>query len=779
MANWKDELELATRRARAKIIGAKLIDHAWHGKLVRVAIDAFGDDARATFFIESLPPAGDIPRPDLILLHPEIGLLVIENKGIELGNIHGVEGTTLTLDRDHRLKQEDPFKQAEKVMYRLKDFGNQWFDVDDALFLRTAALPRIRRGEFELRFKTQWPAETLFADACVDAREFRKQVLAYSDVGQRSAHKVHRLTKRTHDNIMTILTGRSLFYSPRRTFITATDPNLLGVQIQDMELALKEPTQQQKDLGTADLRGTHRLFRGVAGSGKSIMLALNVAQTLLNFKNEQPSLFGGDPPRRRVLALCFNRTLVFHLRQKIEDQYGRSAWDTPPEEMLTVTHFEGLVRQIENKHPAMATGLDYKKKEERAKGMCAAFDKLGQSAKNSVVYDAIFVDEAQDLLPAEFEFLVRLARKESDGKQTLVIFYDNAQNIYAVTAPTWDKLGINILGGRTVYLDKCLRNTTQTLAFAFNVLVGSFAPEGQRVTTRQFADVASLKQRGLIAENGDRYDIHFSPRAGPAPVVSVYPHRRAEIEGVVESIQHLVTKEKVLPSDILVLYKSHYIFDETLIEKVQNVIGPDYKIRMVDSEHFKGKYHRLIEDGVMTFSTIASAKGYDAPVVFLLGADDLGTDSQGRASFYVGATRTKLSLYVSGVKQSKQSLLDEIVLAAETLTGRNRLAPLSPTVATKLPPETKPPVMTAAAKECGRPKKVCRHCGSEHLHAQYGKFSYFYRCIACTNNTPIDATCPKCRKKGQIRKSQLQFFRECVPCGLSELIHCNVPLDTL
>jgi superfamily I DNA and RNA helicase len=476
-----------------------------------------------------------------------------------------------------------------------------------------------------------------------------------------------------------------------------------------------------------------------------------------------------------VLVVCFNKTLVHYLRQRIEDRFGRLAWDKPSDESLTVSHFEAVVRELEVVAPALRCGLDFREKAKRAKAMSDAFDKLEPAAREPLLYDAVYVDEAQDLLPEEFELLLRLARKDAQGNQSFIVFYDNAQNIYGVPTPVWSKLGLNIVG-RTVYLDQCLRNTRETLAFAFNVLVGSFAPEGQRVATRQFADVSSLKQRGLISENGDRYDIHFSPRTGPPPVVTTYPSRQAEIDGTAKAIQDLITQQKVLPNDILVVYKAHYAFKERLANRLSEVIGPEYALRLVDNDHRANKNLPLVEDGFLTVSTIASAKGYDAPIVFLLGADELATDAQGRASFYVGATRAKLCLHVSGVKLSTPSLLDEILLASQSMTRTRVVTPpiIAPkrTLAATVTPQPsgtkKPPVKT-----------VCRHCGSELLHAQHGKFGYFYRCISCTDNTPIDTTCPSCGKAGKVRKAGLAFYFECEPCGISEVIHRNVPLESL
>jgi superfamily I DNA/RNA helicase len=58
-------------------------------------------------------------------------------------------------------------------------------------------------------------------------------------------------------------------------------------------------------------------------------------------------------------------------------------------------------------------------------------------------------------------------------------------------------------------------------------------------------------------------------------------------------------------------------------------------------------------------STTKGAKGYDSYVVFLVGIDNFGTDNKGRASFYVGATRAKLQLYLTGIKRSG-ALIDEV-----------------------------------------------------------------------------------------------------------------------
>ena len=757
MQDWKQELEQAARAAKAEVLGVGKIKHVQHALLVTTALRAFGDDNRATFYVEVLPPKGNIPRPDLILLHPLVGVIVIENKGVALADVQAVNDTTLTLVRDGRMKEEDPFLQAERVMFRLSDLTAGRVDLSEVLFLSTAALPRIGREAFERHFGTTWPDQTLFAEECADPAGFRSHVVGFSDYRQRAARRREKLSRRAHEAVMTVLSGKGFLFPPRKAAVEAANPELLGVRVQAMELAMKAPTNQQRELGVADLRGSHRLFRGVAGSGKSIMLALSVAATLTRYREESETLFGGR--KARVLVCCYNRTLVHYLRQRIDDRFGRLAWDKPDPESLAVTHFDGLVKKLVTAAPALDTKLTFKERAERARRMAAALDALDPVARERLLYDAVYVDEAQDLDPAEIQLLLRLARKDEKGGQTLILFYDNAQNIYGVRPPVWTELGVNIVG-RTEFLDLCLRNTKELLSFAFNVLVGSFAPEGQRVHTRQFADVASLRQRGLVEERGGRFDVNFAPRTGPFPQVRVCRDRRAEVDAAVEEVRRLVVEQRVLPSDILVLYWSHWPFKPALPEKLQRAVGGGYRLRLVDQEHDANKNLPLLEEGVLVASTVASAKGYDAPVVLLLGADGFGVEPKDRAKFYVGATRAKLHLVVSGVPGPEPTLFDEIVATAEAL---------SPASVARLPP-------AGAGVTSG---SRCRHCGGARLHAQHGQYGYFYRCIDCTQNTPIDKACDCCGKDGRIRKQGERFYRDCGACGRSALIHTNLPLASL
>lgn len=747
---WRQQLTSTVKAARAQVMGADQIDQYWHGRLVIRMLEAFGEESDAYFFIESLSPRGNIPRPDLVMLHPQIGVLVMENKGVDLADITAVRGAELTIHRDGVASREDPLRQAERVMFGIRDLCKQHVDVSRILFLRLAVLPAIHRKDFEQRLSADAPADFLFADECITPGSLREVIVRFAD-GHAPPHMPsRRLSREDAQVVISALTGHAFFHCGYTKSDRRATGHRLGAEIRALETAIREPTEQQKSLGNADLSGAHRLFRGVAGSGKSVLLALNAAQALIQLSQQTGDLFERRRHRPRALVLCYNRTLTFHLRERIEERYRRLAWSEVPGDILTVTHVEGLIYNLVNAEPSLKTPYDYEQRQARADQMCRAFDELPLEAMEELQFDCIYVDETQDLFPEELQLIRRLARRDESGRQTLILFYDNAQNIYGVKTPVWEKLGIQVVG-RTIFLDQCLRNTRQVVDFAFNVLVGSYAEPGQTVTTRQFADVANLLQRGLIKEHGTRYEIEFCRRHGAAPVVMFYPSRKAEIDAIVGYVHQLTHEDGVLPSDILVVAQ-HYKSLGGLADAITTALGHHGTIRVVDKDHPENKRKPLFEPGILTLSTVASAKGYDAPVVFVMGADSFRADDRGRASFYVACTRAKLALVVSGVRGAQGQLIAEIEKSAAAVRQRR-----------------------AATAKPAFDGESCPHCRGVRLHAQASPRGFSYHCIDCLSVTPIDARCRRCGSPATLAMEGQHLMLQC-PCGPNQLVFTNMPL---
>lgn len=647
------ELDETLRACQAVVIGREGIEFTQHARLVTTAIRAFGDTPDAAFFIEMLPPVVKLPRPDLVIAHPDLGVIVIESKGVALDDVCGVEADMIDIRRDGAVQREKPFLQAERVMFRLKDMlKKRRVRLDGVAFNCMTALPRIQEHAFVARFGRGWSFHTIFADALDDPNDFRIYVRGFVDHEMPRLFEGTRLHRTARGELISIFRGSSPLSPPAPARRSDADAG-----------SLPRHTVQQAEILKSEVRGAHRLYRGVAGSGKTVLLTGLVARTWRRM------LSTDAPSAPRVLVCCFNRTLVPFLRDKLELEFGRLCWSEPPWRSVKVTHFDDVLRLLQRARPQLRTEFTFDQRPERAADLQQRLEALAPAQREPLLYDAIFVDEAQDLEPDELRLLARLVRPDAAGGQTLVVFYDNAQNIYGRPAPTWEHLGINIVG-RTTYLDQCLRNTTQILDLALNVLIGSAAPEGVRAQTRQFADLASLRSRDLIDESGEMVRVKFASRAGERPTVRCFDDRGAEVRFVIDQVNDLIARQHVSPSDILILCRSTGGFVVTrLLPQLGAIAGRErrFGVRAVGKDQAREKSQPLLQDDVLTVSTIHSAKGYDAAHVFVMGADEFATDSTGRAQLYVGATRARQNLCISGVRSGHHTLLDEALACSEAL----------------------------------------------------------------------------------------------------------------
>jgi superfamily I DNA and RNA helicase len=328
--------------------------------------------------------------------------------------------------------------------------------------------------------------------------------------------------------------------------------------------------------------------------------------------------------------------------------------------MLTVSHFNDLMWRL----PVTYQKIGHFDSAERARRYRIDLLDLKSSDPkqfDSCLFDVLFVDEGQDFLPEEYELLREIIRPHSDtGEKPIVIFFDNAQNVYGRPQPTWSDVGIDVArGDRTRVMTECFRNTKQILEVAFNVLYGSHA--GKAVHTRQFLDLETLNKGGHITEGNKAVRVHFSKREGAEPIIKRFASVAHELAFVAEEVRRLVVDEHVRPSDILILFVNDYPFKDLpeiisakpgLSERIQGYL------RIYGDTSAKDEY--IIQEGHLTLATIQSAKGYDSPVVFMMGSQ--GFDSgktKDRALFYVGATRAKHRLYLTGLKYGNDNLLAE------------------------------------------------------------------------------------------------------------------------
>jgi len=673
---WKTALKQAARASNLQVVGIEEVKNEAHARVGLALLSNFGQDGEGFLYFEPSTAYSTLWPPDVVLCHPSVGVLVMEVKAFCISQVERVNAGRLYVRTGAVSGWHSPFEQVRTAMFHIKDAIRKVAGSENDLpaLEYLVALPNISRQS--------WSAAGYHHCVEMDRVLFREDL-----IGTSLRARLERFVQDPRRGrpgplsseqieVVQLAFGDSAVLNRRRPARPGLRRETLGAYFDEQANKLKHLSREQEELSRLEVRGHPRLIRGVAGSGKTVVLANMVARYIKRWL-AQPDLFE-KREYPRVAAVCFNRSLVACLTQLIGLASRPQIPDDVFKQALTVTHLNGLMEEM-SKPKGLLDYVPISSVEDpvqRARLYRKQLEQLRTSAPQRLqpfLYDAIFVDEGQDFEEEEFRLLLDLIRPDpSTGDRTLVIFYDDAQNLYGRARPVWKNLGIDVRGrDRARVMKECFRNTREIVEFAFNILVGTCAPAHLRVQTRQFADVSYLGAAGLVDEGKDLVRVHFAPRRGKKgwewPIVHVFSNREEETNWLASELRRLIFEEQVRLEDMLVLFPrvrgakklKDRLKDLLPSSRVQRFIQPYGK--HADRDRY------IFEPGHLTVSTPHGAKGYDAAVVFLLGCDLLSpAEKRDRAQFYVAATRAREVLYISGLKRP-QSLLDECLCVLERL----------------------------------------------------------------------------------------------------------------
>ncbi len=202
---------------------------------------------------------------------------------------------------------------------------------------------------------------------------------------------------------------------------------------QTIKLLDREQERLAKDLGSG-----YRVIKGVAGSGKTLVLVFRA-------KFVRSDL--------RVLLTCFNRVLADQLENQLSNRTNVTVRniDRLPYELDRRAHDRGIPFSLSK------DGTDFDLRITESLDLLTRHPELG-------LFDIVLVDEAQDFDPQRLEFAYRLLKPE---KTDFVVARDAAQNVYR--RPDW--IPPETSGrGRTKILKRNYRNTREILYLAWEVL---------------------------------------------------------------------------------------------------------------------------------------------------------------------------------------------------------------------------------------------------------------------------------------------------------------------
>jgi len=331
----------------------------------------------------------------------------------------------------------------------------------------------------------------------------------------------------------------------------------------------------QQELLARSMGEGHRIVRGVAGSGKTLILA---------FRAEQIARAANRP----VLLLSYANGISGRLENAMQDR--------GVEDKVVVSTFHAwcfkMLRTYGLPIPTEKEFADFSARQ--AATVQAVLDATERGLIPSGQYDAVLIDEAHDFEP---QWLALAAKMVNPDTKALMIVYDDAQAIYkGRTRPVWKQLGIEA-AGRTTVLKVNYRNTAQILRFARKFAADVIGAPGV---------CAGDESAVLMPEDGGR--------EGVEPVV----RQCVSYDGEAHAIAEWLLGRKAAGyqwGQMAVLYPRHFIGER--FEKI--LVKQGVPVDVV-KEH--GNRVQADQDAVR-FLSMHNAKGLEFPCVAIGGLGEL------------------------------------------------------------------------------------------------------------------------------------------------------------
>ena len=419
-------------------------------------------------------------------------------------------------------------------------------------------------------------------------------------------------------------------------FSEVRESNSIGYQLSTRKQLKPVLSHDQEKLCRLELDGKPRLVRGVAGSGKTVVLANWVMQTLQRL---------ADQPDLRIWAVFANRSLQTLIADSIEVAWNQEVQNQSfPWEKVKLCHIrdvlDPILRRLGQSMDDYSFDYDKASKE--------VLERMGKDGVNPCC-EALFIDEAQDLGPFTLQLLAKLVTQSDPAdpnSRSVNIFYDNAQNIYDRATPKWSEIGLDMRGRSTV-MKESFRSTKPITEFALNALYRlSDMDDG--------VDHKELHARGLIQKSerlgSPWWSVRYNQIDGPKPQLFEFLSIQKEFEGIAQYASNLIRNEHVLPTDICLLYVGENIknlIDRTLRPALAP-LGVEVLIQVNQG------FHRA--SNTLLVTTPNSFKGYDSEIVIIPAADQFVAREKGvlAHSLYVAMTRARsiLALFTSSTKSN-------------------------------------------------------------------------------------------------------------------------------
>ena len=368
----------------------------------------------------------------------------------------------------------------------------------------------------------------------------------------------------------------------------------------------------------------HQKIKGVAGSGKTVVLA----KRAVNAHKRHNDM---------VLILTYNITLKSYIHDKISDVREDFSW-----KYFYITNYHQLITQTINNLGIEINLPDNISENEKSAYLDKYYYsnfKLFEPYKDKInKYKSIFIDEIQDYKPEWIKIIREYFLVKIDSE--MVLFGDEKQNIYNRELDAEHKPKIVQGFGRWEYLNKSVRHQG----------------DGGRIL-----DLAKRFQKTFF-QNKYEIDVYDNNNNIPSLNLGIYKiahYENNKIALLVDIIMKEIKNNNIHPNDIAILSTNI-----DLLKEVDYIIRKNYNENTLTTfetremfKHNKNDIEKIrknkkiafnLNNGMMKLSTIHSFKGYEVSTLFLIIDED-----DNEEMIYAGITRSKFDIMIFAHKNSK------------------------------------------------------------------------------------------------------------------------------
>jgi superfamily I DNA and RNA helicase len=465
----------------------------------------------------------------------------------------------------------------------------------------------------------------------------------------------------------------------RRSSVERTDSR--GAVLKEIERHIANLDRWQKTAAIESPDGPQRI-RGLAGSGKTGVLALKAAY------------WHAQHPDWKI-ALTFHTRALY---QQLDDLVTRFTFehtnDRPDPTFLKIIHSWGASSRP-GVYSTIAAALNTTSRDwayargtygydAAFQGVCRELLAIAEAQETEPIFDAVLIDEAQDL-PSEF---FQLVYRFTHEPKRIVWGYDELQRLSEAAMPdTKELFGSGPTGEalvslesagdapkRDIVLPVCYRNTPWALATAHALGLGIYRSEGGLL---QHPDDASIWRdigydvvHGEL-EAGSQVTLERSPTSYPgyfpelirsedAVVLQVFDSEAEQDNWVAEQIGINLKQDELEPDDVLIVLPEALRARGRAPRLMQALARHDIAAHLVG---VNTSVDAVFMPDSVAIAHIFRAKGNEAPMVYAIDAQ-YGSQSFNaltrRNTLFTAITRSRAWVRVTGWGEGARAIGDEV-----------------------------------------------------------------------------------------------------------------------